>query len=327
MSMKAFELVTPSGLDQASAALGKTWGQTAILAGGIDLLGELKERTYEPDRVVNLKGVRDLRFVRADAQGLTLGALATLSEIAASADVKSRWPALAQAAQSVGTPQIRNVATIGGNLCQRPRCWYFRGLEFHCLKKGGDHCFAEEGENRYHAIVGDGPCHIVHPSDCAPALIALDAQLTIVSPGGQKRRVPAESFFTMPDEAVERENVLAPNEIVTEIAVPAPAANAKSTYLKLREKQSLDFALASAAVSRRSESGRWTNVRVVLGGIAPKPWRSAEAEKALEGKTLDEAMARAAAEAALRVAKPMRDNAYKVQIAKTILTRALLSIA
>ena len=278
-------------------------------------------------RKVNLKSVRDLRYVRADAKGLKLGALATLAEIANSADVKARWPGLAQAALSVGTPQIRNVATIGGNLCQRPRCWYYRGLEFHCLKKGGDHCFAEDGENRYHAIFGDGPCHIVHPSDCAPALIALGARMTITGADGKKRDLDVESFFTMPDQVVERENVLHPNDIVTEITVPAPAAGAKSLYLKLREKQSFDFALASVAIAGRVDGGKWTDVRVVLGGVAPKPWRSKAAEDALNGKRIEDATARAAGEAAVKAAKPMRDNAYKVQLARVAVARAAMSLA
>ena len=325
--MKAFELVQPTGLDQATAALGTTWGKSAILAGGIDILGEMKERTLELDRVVNLKSIRELRYVRADASGLKLGALATLAEIAGSADVKARWAGLAEAARSVGTPQIRNVATIGGNLCQRPRCWYYRGVDFHCLKKGGDHCFAEEGENRYHAIFGDGPCHIVHPSDCAPALISLGAKLTITSPDGKKRDVDLESFFTMPDAVIDRENVLRPNDIVTEISVPAPAAGAKSVYLKLREKQSFDFALTSVAIAGRIDGGKWTDVRVVLGGVAPKPWRSKAAEDALNGKRIDEATARAAGDAAVKAAKPMRDNAYKVQLARVALARAAMSLA
>ncbi|MBI1851536.1 MAG: xanthine dehydrogenase family protein subunit M [Planctomycetes bacterium] len=324
--MKAFELVLPTGLDQATAALGTTWGKSAILAGGIDILGEMKERTLELDRVVNLKSLRDLRYVTADAKGLKLGALATLTEIANSPDVKARWPGLAQAAHSVGTPQIRNVATIGGNLCQRPRCWYYRGLEFHCLKKGGDHCFAEEGENRYHAIFGDGPCHIVHPSDCAPALIALGARMTITGADGKKRDVDVESFFTMPDEVVERENVLHPNDVVTEITVPAPAAGAKSLYLKMREKQSFDFALASVAIAGRVDGGKWSDVRVVLGGVAPKPWRSKAAEDALNGKRIEDATARAAGEAAVKAAKPMRDNAYKVQLARVAVARAAMSL-
>lgn len=324
--MKAFELVLPTGLDQAMAALGTTWGKSAILAGGIDILGEMKERTLELDRVVNLKSLRDLRYVTADAKGLKLGALATLTEIANSPDVKARWPGLAQAAHSVGTPQIRNVATIGGNLCQRPRCWYYRGLEFHCLKKGGDHCFAEEGENRYHAIFGDGPCHIVHPSDCAPALIALGARMTITGADGKKRDLDVESFFTMPDDVVERENVLHPNDVVTEITVPAPAAGAKSLYLKMREKQSFDFALASVAIAGRVDGGKWSDVRVVLGGVAPKPWRSKAAEDALNGKRIEDATARAAGEAAVKAAKPMRDNAYKVQLARVAVARAAMSL-
>ncbi len=324
--MKAFEYVNPTGLDQASAALGKTWGKTALIAGGIDLLGELKERTLEPQRVVNLTALKDLRTMKADGSGLKLGALATLSQIAASPEVKAKYAALAEAAFSVATPQIRNVATIGGNLCQRPRCWYYRGLHFHCLKKGGDHCFAEEGENRYHAIFGEGPCHIVHPSDCAPALIALGARVSLVAAGGKKRELPLEEFFTMPEDQVERENVLEPGEILTEVLVPAPAAGTKSQYVKLREKQSFDFALVSVAIAGRVVGGQWKDVRVVLGGVAPKPWRSKEAEAALEGKRAEESAARAAGEAAVKPAKPMRDNGYKTEMVKTLVRRAAMAL-
>jgi xanthine dehydrogenase YagS FAD-binding subunit len=325
--VKTFEYVQPTSVEQAATALAKTWGKTSVIAGGIDLLGEMKERTHTPDRVVNLKTVGDLRFIRADVTGLRLGALATLAEIAADEQVKTLYAGLAQAAASVATPQIRTVATIGGNLCQRPRCWYYRGLEFNCLKKGGSHCFAEEGENRYHAIFGDGPCHIVHPSDCAPALIALGAKVTLLGPNGSRRDLDLEEFFTMPEDQVERENVLKPNEIVTEVSAPPPAAGARSLYLKLREKQSLDFALASVAVAGRVVDGLWQDVRVVLGGVAPKPWRSKETEQALNGKRVDERTARAAGDAAVKSAKPMRDNAYKVQLASTLVYRAAMALA
>jgi xanthine dehydrogenase YagS FAD-binding subunit len=263
--------------------------------------------------------------------------------------IRTRWTAIAEAAASVGTPQIRNVGTLGGNLCQRPRCWYYRSELFHCLKKGGDHCYAEDGENAYHAIFGDGPCHIVHPSDVAPAIIALGGRMAIVGPQG-RREVPAEAFYVMPDVDPSVETILKPNEMVTEVIVPSPPTGTKSLYLKQREKQSLDFALVGVAVTITTEHGVCRQARIILSGVAPVPWRAKEAEAVLIGKKIsnkspgsaettplpypgdplligkriDIEVVEAAAEAALAGARPMRDNGYKVTLAKTLIQRAIM---
>src|SRR5262245_42453502 len=230
--MRTFEYVNPSSVDQALSALGPERAGAAPIAGGIDLLGELKERTFSPARLVNLKGIAGLDSIEASgASGLKIGALVTLAALAERKEVAERWPGLAQAALSVGTPQIRNFGTVGGNLCQRPRCWYYRASEFHCLKKGGAKCFAVEGENKYHAIFGPGPCHIVHPSDLAPILIALNATARVAGRAGG-RDVPLDQFYVMPDKNIFGETVLKADEIVTEVSLPPNAPASKSVYVK-----------------------------------------------------------------------------------------------
>ena len=224
----------------------------------------------------------------------------------------------------MASPQLRNQGTIGGNLCQRPRCWYFRG-DFHCAKKGGDTCYAIEGENRYHAIFGGDPCYIVHPSDTAPMLVALGASVKVAGQGGE-RTVALEDFFVLPDEELYKENVLQPGEMVTEIIVPAPASGLVSSYRKVRERGSWDFALASVALALRLSGKRVEEARVVLGGVAPKPWRSLAAEAALTGKQLDATTARTAAQAAVADAEPLEQNRYKVLLVKGIVEESLLAL-
>lgn len=322
--MRPFEYVKPSSLDEAVKALGRKFSDAKILAGGIDLLGELKEGIIAPNRLVNLKGVSDLRYIRfTDKDGLRLGALTTLTEIETHSIIRQRFTALAEAARSVATPQIRNVGTIGGNLCQRPRCWYYRDEHTRCLKKGGPLCFAYNGENKYHAILGGGPCYIVHPSDCAPALIALNASVNLVSPRG-KRTVPLEEFFVLPSRRLDHETIIEPDEIVTEIHVPTPEPNTRSTYLKFREKQSLDFAISGVAVMLRMRNGMCEDVRVVLAGVAPIPWRSKEAEGVLKGKRITPELAEQAGKAAVADAQPLAHNSYKIPLTQAIVKRAIL---
>jgi len=249
-----------------------------------------------------------------------------LAQLESDALVRQKLPGLAQAAGAIATPQIRNAGTVGGNLCQRPRCWYYRLAEYPCLKKGGSICYAKDGANKYNAILGGGPSYIVHPSDLAPMLMALGASLRIASPNGE-RVVSLDKFFTLPKQNIERENVLEPNEIVTQIIVPQPVAGAKSTYLKFKERETQDFALVSTAVALTAKNGVISGCRVVLGGVAPIPWRSVEAEKVLMGKKLTPQLAQAAAAAALKPANPLQDNAYKVPLATTIVRRAILSLA
>jgi xanthine dehydrogenase YagS FAD-binding subunit len=325
--MRAFEYVKPATVADAVRELGRSWADAKILAGGIDLLGELKEGIIAPQRIVNIKGISGLRYIRfSEKEGLRLGALVTLEEIETHQVIRQRYTALAEAAHSVGTPQIRNVGTIGGNLCQRPRCWYYRDEHTKCLKKGGPMCFAYNGENKYHAILGGGPCYIVHPSDCAPALIAFRASVTVVSPRGQ-RTVPLEEFFVLPSRRLDHETILEPDEIVTEIQVPAPAPNTRSTYLKFKERDSHDFAIVGAAVVMRLKGKVCEDVRIVLSGVAPIPWRSPEAEAVLKGKAITPELAEQAGKAAVAKAQPLSQNAYKVPLTQAIVKQAILRAA
>ncbi|MFA0784319.1 FAD binding domain-containing protein [Fervidibacter sacchari] len=325
--MRAFEYVKPATVAEAIRELGRSWTDAKILAGGIDLLGELKEGIIAPQRIVNIKGINGLRYIRfSEKDGLRLGALATLEEIETHQVIRQRYTALAEAAHSVGTPQIRNVGTIGGNLCQRPRCWYYRDEHTKCLKKGGPMCFAYNGENKYHAILGGGPCYIVHPSDCAPALIAFKASVTIVSLRGQ-RTVTLEEFFVLPSRRLDHETILEPDEIVTEIRVPTPPPNTRSTYLKFKERDSHDFAIVGAAVVMRLKGKVCEDVRIVLSGVAPIPWRSPEAEAVLKGKAITPELAEQAGKAAVAKAQPLAQNAYKVPLTQAIVKQAVLKAA
>jgi xanthine dehydrogenase YagS FAD-binding subunit len=324
--MKAFEFVNPSSLKEVPSLLGQNREKAVLLAGGVDLLGELKEGLVAPDRVVNLKAVSGLNAIKADGKGLRIGALATLAEIENHPAIQKDYRALADAAASVGSVQIRNVGTLGGNLCQRPRCWYYRDEGFHCLKKGGSKCFAVEGNNKYNAILGGGPSYIVHPSDTAPALVALGAKVTVLGPKGS-RTLPLEEFFVLPAEILRRENVLAPDEVVTEVEVPAPAPGAKSAYLKFQEKDSMDFALSAVAVALTMSGDTIRAARVVLGGVAPKPWPAKEADGVLAGQRLSEDLLRRAADAALAKAQPLGYNDYKVPLTKALIQRAVMAAA
>jgi xanthine dehydrogenase YagS FAD-binding subunit len=276
--------------------------------------------------VVSVAGVAEMKGIGPrPGGGLRIGALTTLSEIVANKQVAEGYRVLAEAAASVASPQLRNQGTIGGNLCQRPRCWYFRG-DFHCRRKGGDTCFAETGENQFHAILGWDRCYIVHPSDTASALVALGARVTIAGPKG-RRTIPLESFFVLPKVSILKENVLQPGEVVTEVLLDAPAPGLRSTYRKVRERGAFDFALAGAAIAVTLADGKVATARVVLSGVAAAPWRSAEAEKALAGKPLDNATVEAAAAAAVKDAVAIGKNEYKVAMVRGILEETLLGLA
>jgi xanthine dehydrogenase YagS FAD-binding subunit len=324
--MKAFEYINPRDLKHASTLLGTDPKRAKILAGGIDLLGEMKEHIIEPQRLVNLKALDELKYLRSGPKGLQIGALTTLAEIAAHPQIRARYTTLAEAALSVGTPQIRNVGTIGGNLCQRPRCWYYRDETILCLKKGGSRCYAIEGDNKFNAILGGGPSYIVHPSDCAPALVALNATVEVSGPKGV-RKMPLERFFVLPTQSLQRENILQPNEIVTAVSVPMPATGTRTTYLKFMEKDSFDWAVSAVAARLDIVNGVCRDARIVLGGVAPIPWRSRQAEAVLKGKKINAALAAQAANAAMADAKPLARNAYKVPLTKTLIRRAILEIA
>ena len=311
-------------IKEAAEAAGRP--DARILAGGTDLLGCLRDGVFQANRVVSLGGIKDLKGIRSGPRGgWRIGALTTLTEIAEHPQIAESYPVLAQAAASVGTPQLRNQGTIGGNLCQRPRCWYFRG-QYHCRRKGGDTCFAEAGQSLYHGIFGASQCYIVHPSDTAPALVALDAKVAIAGRKGT-RQVPIGSFFVLPKDSLLKENVLEPGEVITEILLDPPLPGARSTYRKVRERASFDFALAGAAVVLVIAEGTVKTARVVLSGVAPIPWRSAEAEKAIVGKRLDAGAVEAAAEAAVKGAVPMADNGYKVPLVRGIVQETLTALS
>lgn len=324
--MNSFDLHNPTSLQQAIALLDPNDAnnrRVRIMAGGQDLLTEMKEHIVEPESVVNIKHIPGLdRLTYHPQKGLVIGALVKVSEVAENADVRKHFPALAMAAESVASPQIRHIGTMGGNLCQRPRCWYYRNEHIICTKKGGDRCYAVAGENKYNAILGGGPSWIVHPSDTATALVALGASVTIAGPKGA-RTVPLEKFFTLPSVNARRENVLKPEEIVTSILVPNSPLAARSVYLKFREKTSMDWAMAAAAVALSVTGGKVADCRIVLGGVAPIPWRVPKAEAALKGNPPDEKTLEAVAEAALEGALALQHNGYKVPLTKTLVRRAI----
>ena len=329
--MKAFDWYNPTSIADAVKLLRADAADPdetpRPLGGGQDLLTTMKERLTRPSRVVNLKSIKGLHYIKGDAAtGLKIGALATLDELAEHSVVKRAFPGLAEAAEAIATPQIRNLGTVAGNLCQRPRCWYYRLEHVVCLKKGGSECYAATGENKYHAIFGGGPSYIVHPSDLAPMLLALGASLAVNGPDGA-RVVPLEKFFTLPsDGRIRRENVLRDDEIITEISVPPSAFAARSVYLKFKERASLDFALSSVAAALELDTaGRVRQARLVLGGVAPKPWRVPAAEAFLVGKKLDAGHLETVAAMALDGAQPLAHNAYKVPLTKTLVRRALLA--
>jgi xanthine dehydrogenase YagS FAD-binding subunit len=297
-----------------------------VHAGGTDLLGCLRDRVFDAATVVSIAGLTELRGIAETAGGgLSIGSLTTIAEIARHPVIGSKYRALSLAAAEVASPQLRNQGTIGGNLCQKPRCWYYRG-EFHCLRKGGDRCYAVEGENAYHCILGGDNCFIVHPSDTAPALVALQANVVIAGPQG-RRTVAAADFHVPPSEDYTRETVLEPAEIVTEIILPPPPKGLRSAYRKVRARRSWDFALAGVALAIVFDGDQATDCRVVLSGAAPVPWRAAEAQKVIQGKRLDYNRAAKAAGAAMEDAEPMEQNAYKILLFRGLLEEQLLAIA
>ena len=324
--MKPFALYNPTTLTEAAELLGADPPRTRLLAGGMDLLGRMKFRVDAPERVVNLKSIPGLDAIRETSEGLSLGPLVKLTDIGESPVVQKNYRALAQAAESVGSVQIRNSGTVGGNLCQHPRCWYYRHPDFPCLQKGGPICYAQGGENRYHAILGGGPCFFAHPSDLAPALIALDASARLVGPRGE-RTVALEKLYRLPMEQLGVGLALEPGEILGEIRVPAPKAGSRSTYLKFKERPSFDFSLVGVAASLVVEGGKISAARLALSGVAPVPWRATEAEKALVGSALDETTARKVADVVVEGSVPLLHNRYKVSLTRTMVRRALLSLA
>ncbi len=325
--MKRFTTIGAPDLRQAVAASAgaRARGESASYAGGgSDLLGMMKDRLATPDVVVYLKSIKGLDAIARGPKGTTIGGLATLDSISRDAGLRRDYAVLAQAAETVATPQIRNVATIAGNVCQRPWCWYYRN-GFKCFKNGGNTCFSASGENAFHAIFGGGPSYIVHPSDTAPALVALDAQFRLTGPGGS-RTVPAGEFFVLPKQDAARENVLQPDEALAEVVLPPAARGTRSAYHKVMDREAWTHALVSAAVVVHVNDDAVRSARIVLGGVAPIPWRVPAAEKILEGKRITPELAAAAADAAVQDANPLSKNGYKVPMTRALVQRAIESV-
>ncbi len=322
--MQAFEYASPTTVKEAVALLGNKWGEVDVLAGGTDLLSLMKERLATPSKLVNIKGLKELGGISAGKAGLRIGAAVTLDELMENAEIRKNYPSLAAAARGVSSPQIRNMGTVGGDLCQRPRCWYYRN-GFGLLGAKDGKSLIPGGENRYHAILGNsGPAYFVSASSLGPALIALGAKVKLVSASGS-RDVAVEKFFVTPQNEMSREIALLPNELLTEIVIPRDAT--KNATYELRQKESLDWPLVSASVALKMKGSTVTSARVVLGHVAPTPWSASQAEQMLAGKSITESVAEEAAKAALASATPLSQNAYKVQLARVAVKRALLAAA
>jgi xanthine dehydrogenase YagS FAD-binding subunit len=312
-----------STIAETVSLLGKDAGKSKIIAGGTDLVAMIKNRLIAPEVVVNMKTIPGLAQIKDDAEGLKIGALTKIIDIETSPIVRSKYPMLAEAAYSVASPQIRNMGTIGGNLCQDVRCWYYRmppvtGTTFFCYRKGGKTCPSVIGDNRNEAIIGGKRCFAICPSDMAPVLVALDARLKIVGAEGE-RVVPIAEFYIIMG------NILKPDEIITEIQVPTPEPGTRQRFIKFRIRKTIDFALSSVAAVITVKGGVISRSRIVLGGVAPIPYRTTEAEDVLQGKRITETLAETAAKAALSKAKPLSMNRYKVPLTEALVKRAIAS--
>jgi xanthine dehydrogenase YagS FAD-binding subunit len=321
--MKPFRHLNADSVDEALALLTEYGDKACVTAGGTDLLGVLKSEILAdyPEAVINLKTISGLDGIETDAGEVRIGALTRLADIADSPVVQKTCPALALSAASVGSPELRNMGTIGGNLCQDTRCWYYRypdkmGGRIPCYRKGQGPCHAIKGDNRYHAVLGGRKCYAVCPSDLAIALAALEARVKTIRPAGE-RTIPMADFYNILGPVLE------PDELVVEIRIPVPAANAIQRFSKFRLRASIDFAVVSVAAVLDVAKGVCRDARIVLGAVAPVPYRAVAAEDVVRGAPLDERRAELAAEAAIRDAKPMSGNAYKIEIAKTLVKRVL----
>jgi xanthine dehydrogenase YagS FAD-binding subunit len=329
--MKSFDYYKVSTVSQAISLLSKHGDKAVLLAGGSDMLAMMKDRVegpkfHAPLHLLDIKEVKELNYIRDEKNRLKIGATTTIADVVVSPLVVSKYSLLAQAAGQVAVPQIRNVGTLGGNLCQRPRCWYFRGKPFKdCFRKGGNNCYAPTGENQYHAIFGGENCYMVSPSDMAPALAALNARVEIATAKGNKL-IPVEQFYISPGKNVFKETILGPAEMVVAVEIPAVAPGSKGTFIKLKERQAFDFALVSVAAMVAVKGDFVSDARIVFGGIAPFPLRATGAEAALKGKKITDGLV-AACEAAVKGAEPLSNNAYKVKATKGVLEQALRALA
>jgi xanthine dehydrogenase YagS FAD-binding subunit len=321
--MENFEYGNPASVSEAVAMLGAQWGDADVLAGGTDLISLMKEHLHTPKRVVNIKNIAELEGIRKSSGALRIGALVTMDELAKNAVVKAEYRALADAAEAIPSPQIRHMGTVGGDLCQRPRCWYYRqGLGLLAIEDGKP--LVPNGENKYHAIFGGGPAYFVSPSSLGPALVAMGAKIKLVS-AKRAREVDAAKFFLAPKDESTREIALGSDEILTEIVVPAAVGHSAS--YEVRQREALDWPLAAAAVTLKMNGSAVASARIVLGHVAPTPWDAVDAARSLAGKPVTVATAEAAAKASVVGAQPLSQNAYKVTLAKTAVKRALLAAA
>ncbi|HLH00483.1 MAG TPA: FAD binding domain-containing protein [Bryobacteraceae bacterium] len=326
--MRAFTNANPRDLPHALTLIQQAESSgrhAAIAGGGSDLLGMIKERIETPDVLINLKSVKGLDQIAAEKSGLKIGGLTTLDNITRHPAIRRQYTVLAEAADVVATPQIRNVGTLAGNVAQRPWCWYYRN-GFKCFKAGGNQCFSINGENQFHAIFGGGPSFIVHPSDTAAALMALDAKFHVSGPKGN-RTVSAADFFVLPRQNAARENVLAADEILAHIEIPSSKPGARSTYRKIMDREAWTHAIISAAVILEMDNDVCRSARIVLGGVAPIPWRVPDAEKILQGQRVTPDLAAKAGEAAVAGAVPLAKNAYKIPLTKAVVRRTVLELA
>ena len=329
--MHPFQYIEAGSVDEAVSLILESPSDTRFIAGGTDLLAEIKSGVTGPKRLIGLGAIPGLRDIRDTEDGLSIGAMATISEVADHPVIQTAYRALAEAAAGLATPQIRNLGTLGGNLTQRPRCLYYRHPLTLCLKKGGDHCFAVAGENEYLCVTGGDRCFIVHPSDTAVALLALDALLEIAGPRGL-RILPIEEFFAGPGRDITRENILASGELVTRIYLqkpiePAPYDNGrKSLYLRAREREGGDFPLVSVAAAISLDGSSIRHVSVVLGGVSPVPYRARRVEEYLRGRPVAEVDPNQVSKLTLPDANPMRDNAHKVGLASNLTKRAIMRL-
>ncbi|HSF31998.1 MAG TPA: FAD binding domain-containing protein [Candidatus Tectomicrobia bacterium] len=334
--MRPFAYTNPETVEEAIVLLGQNghdreWGMRPLagvqpLAGGTDLLTLMKADVAAPAHLVNLKRLTELPSgIEDTSEGLRLGALATLADIETHAVIQQRYPLLAQAAAVAATPQLRNMATLGGNLLQRPRCWYFRSRLLPCWLKGGGECPAQNGENQFHALFGGGPCYAVHPSDLAPALLTLDAQVRLQGPAGI-RMLPLAEFFSLPKEDRRHETEIGRDELLLSVLLPPLPTDTQTVYLKAMDRKVWAFALVAVAAALRLDGQRVADARLVLGGVAPIPWRASAAEHELLGAELSATLVARAAEAALAEAAALGHNAYKVPLAKALIRRALTTL-
>src|SRR6266571_1678766 len=327
--MRGFELYDATTVKEAVDLLGKYSGRAVkVVGGGSDIVGGVMKDWVQgkgmplPEVLIDITTIKDIVGIKTDGGGTTIGAATTLSDIIDNKDLAAKLPVLTNAALSVASPLIRNFGTLGGNINQRPRCWFFRGEDFNCYKKGGDFCYAVTGDNRYHAIIGGELCYIVHPSDTATALLALNASAKIDGVNGSKT-LSFDEYFTGPRVDVLRENVLKPGEFMTHVTIPAPASGTKYGWTKLKDRQVYDFALTSVAVAFTLDGGNWKDGRITLGGVSPVPYRAKVVEDALKGKDVKATIKQAAAQIRT-VSRPMSLNAYKVDLAQGLIERTLL---